>query len=246
MDANCYYSAVGLARRFSKGDSSAYQTWFKVLIQKSWSELKEVEAVGTLNDATILPSLALRADPRLVLQALQQFGCQVFSANGQSTALNTVIGLGRSGGANPYPIVGAIALAVGVAAEVGLLLGINALSSQGVTTGVTEFRLSGFDKKVNTLAEHLAKLLEQDVAGHPPSYPNPERDPDKGWCDTIRRIIEEIDNAGYSQKQLNRDIEQAGISMDNWNLIREAVKEVIKRGLCSDYWGGFGGGSFAS
>src|SRR5258708_28476568 len=43
------------------------------------------------------------------------------------------------------------------------------------------FRLSGLDAKVNTLAEHLAKLLEHEVAGYPPSDPNPNRDPDGGW-----------------------------------------------------------------
>ena len=64
---------------------------------------------------------------------------------------------------------------------------------------VYEYRLSGLDRKVGSLAEHLAKLLEHDVAGYSPSGPNPNRDPDRGWCNTIKRIIEEIDGADYSQ-----------------------------------------------
>jgi RHS repeat-associated protein len=50
IDQNCYYSAEGLARRFSNGDSAAYQAWFNVLIQKSWGELKLLEGLGTASD----------------------------------------------------------------------------------------------------------------------------------------------------------------------------------------------------
>lgn len=110
---------------------------------------------------------------------------------------------------------------------------------------VTEFQLTGFDKKVNTLAQHLAKLLNHDVAGHPPSGPNPYGDPNAGWCETIRRVIQEIDKAGYSEKQLNRDLNEVHISGQMWNEIAGAVKEVVEKGLCSDYWSGFGGGSLA-
>lgn len=86
VDANCYYSAVGLAQRFSQGNPQAYNAWFDVLIQKNWGDLKALEALGSsadvtgslnqfMRNASILPSLLIR-NPRLALQALQQFGCQ--------------------------------------------------------------------------------------------------------------------------------------------------------------------------
>jgi hypothetical protein len=37
-----------------------------------------------------------------------------------------------------------------------------------------EFRLAGFDKKVGTLAEHLAKVLDRIIEGYPRPDPNPE------------------------------------------------------------------------
>jgi RHS repeat-associated protein len=86
VDANCYYSADGLARRFSNGDPNAYQALFDVLIQKNWGDLKVIEGwgsaagvTGSLNqfmkNSSILPALLVR-HPRLALQALQQWGCQ--------------------------------------------------------------------------------------------------------------------------------------------------------------------------
>jgi hypothetical protein len=111
---------------------------------------------------------------------------------------------------------------------------------------IYEYRLTGFPSKVGTLAEHLAKLLEREVAGHPPSYPNPENEPDRSWCNTIRRIIQEIDNAGYSPRQLERDIINSGIGTDNWNEIIESVRDVIELGFCDDHWGDFNGGSLAT
>lgn len=108
---------------------------------------------------------------------------------------------------------------------------------------VFEYRLTGFDEKVGTLAEHLAKLLGHNVAGYPPSGPNPERDPDRGWCNTVRRIIREIDRSRYSPKQLSRDLEAAGFG--GMKCV-DGVKEVIERGLCDDHWGDFSGGSLAT
>jgi hypothetical protein len=113
-----------------------------------------------------------------------------------------------------------------------------------------EYRLTGFDEKVGTLAEHLAKLLERDVAGYPPSdMPNPNRDPDRGWCNTIERVINEIDEAYgnetyHSSKQLSRDLQDAGFAGEGWVEIIEAVKDVVEWGWCDDHWSdGFSGGS---
>jgi RHS repeat-associated protein len=85
IDANCYYSAEGLARRFSGGDPNLYQTYFNILIQKSWEELKIIEATGSfaditggarqfLDNAAIIPRL-FRQNPQVALQALQLYGC---------------------------------------------------------------------------------------------------------------------------------------------------------------------------
>jgi hypothetical protein len=99
-----------------------------------------------------------------------------------------------------------------------------------------EYRLRGFDEKVGTLAEHLAKLLDREVAGYSPSpESNPNRDPDRGWCDTIRRVIQEIDGADYSPKQFDRDWGEAGFAGDKWADIVGAVKDVVEWGFCDDH-----------
>ncbi len=111
---------------------------------------------------------------------------------------------------------------------------------------VHTYKLGGFDEKVGTLAEHLAKLLGPDygpVAGYSYNVPNPNRDPDGGWCRTIRRIIQEIDDAGYSERQLTRDLEAAGFGGQKWLEMISALLQVIDRGLCDDHWGDFSGGS---
>ena len=128
-----------------------------------------------------------------------------------------------------------------VGAEIAILL-----LTLSASTIVHEYKVPGFESKVGTLAEHLAKLIEREVAGYPPSDPNPNRDPDGGWCRTIRRVIQEIDGAGYSERQLNRDLEASGFAGDRWLQIISAVREVIERGLCDDHWGDFGGGSLAA
>jgi RHS repeat-associated protein len=119
-------------------------------------------------------------------------------------------------------------------------------SNPSVWDNAHEYRIKGFDEQVGTLAEHLAKLLEHDVAGYPPSYPNPEHYPDRGWCNTVRRIIEVIDRAGYSERQFSRDLERAGFGGGKWGEIVNAMKEVVERGLCDDHWGDFNGGSLAT
>ncbi len=109
---------------------------------------------------------------------------------------------------------------------------------------IYEYRLTGFDAKVGTLAEHLAKVLDREIAGYPRPDPNPENRATRVWCVTIKRVIEEIDNADYSERQLNRDLEAAGISSDTWNIIKKAVKAAAT--TCEDHWGDFTGGSLAA
>jgi RHS repeat-associated protein len=148
--------------------------------------------------------------------------------------------------------VGDWVLPVGDIIGVGLIcLGaietVEALRRQS-RTPTYEYRLPGFDKKLGTLAEHLAKLLERDVAGYPPpTRSNPYGDPNAGWCNTIRRVIEGIDDAKITPKQLNRDLQDAGYAGDKWAEIIAAVKDVVEWGLCDDHWGGdFRGGSLAA
>jgi RHS repeat-associated protein len=270
IDANCYYSADGLARRFSNGDATAYQSWFNALIQKSWTELKAIEALGSaadvtgasrqlLDNAAIIPSL-FRENPAAALQALETFACQnrgnlygitataiiatvaaatqygTMSASSATLSVSTAAsgGGGFSTGGIGVAIVGGVIVAVG-----GLLL-------WDELTRPYEFHLPGFEKRVNTLAEHLAKLLEHDVAGHPPTGPNPDGRANRAWCVTIRRVILEIDEAGYSERRFNRDLEEAGFAGNRWGEIVDALKEVIDKRLCDDHWDDFNGGSFAT
>jgi len=107
-----------------------------------------------------------------------------------------------------------------------------------------EFASSELGRRAGTIAEHLAKILAHDVAGYPPSYPNPNGYPNRGWCDTIKRSIQEIDNLDFSPKQLSREITNNALG-DTWTELRRGILEVIDKGLCDDSWGGFGGGSFA-
>lgn len=110
---------------------------------------------------------------------------------------------------------------------------------------IMTYRLIGFERKIGTLAEHLAKLLERDVAGYPPSDPNPEERANRSWCITVRRIIREIEATGYSTKQLNRDLVRAGFAGSRWSAILQAIADVIDQGVCDDHWGDFSGGSLA-
>jgi hypothetical protein len=222
--------------------------------------LKAIELLGSVADASrgsrqlldnaaIIPRL-FRENPQAALQALQQFGCenkgtfQGFASTAifvtAQFAAPSAAGVGGTGGG--FSSGGLLTLAVGA----GIILAVGGIILWDEWTQPAEFRLEGFDEKVGTLAEHLAKLLDREVAGYPRPDPNPNGDPDGGWCRTIRRIIKEIDDAGYSTKQFNRDLEAAGYSKDNWNVIVAAVRDVIRDGLCDDHWGDFNGGSLAS
>ena len=109
-----------------------------------------------------------------------------------------------------------------------------------------EFRLSGFPRQMKTLAEHLSKVLNESIAGAPLPDPNPDNRATRGWCGTIRRILQDFDAARYSENQLNRDLQEASIGRAQWNDIIRGVKKVVKDGVCNDYWDGFNGGSLAA
>jgi len=117
IDANCFYSADGLARRFSNDDPSAYQAWFDVLIQKSWGELKVLEGLDSWTDfgntdiagfvryvaerASIIPRLFIE-NPRAALEVLNRIFC------GQGTsqlALGAVAAPGTSGIPSVPPVI---------------------------------------------------------------------------------------------------------------------------------------------
>ncbi len=125
------------------------------------------------------------------------------------------------------------------------------LDQFGWGLAVSPFRITGFDRKLNTLAEHIANLLKTDVAGT--SY-NPKWDPNDddhhGWCRTIRRIVSEINDAqkgpnpDLTPRQLLRDLRDAGYSETRYNVLREAFTQV-RDNFCEDFWDDFDGGSFA-
>jgi hypothetical protein len=131
VDVNCYYSAVGLAQRFSGDNVQAYNEWFDVLIKRSWPELKGIELLGTVNDATILPSLALRGEPGLVLEAFKQFSQQLLCGIGNSVGLAFLAvrsgNIGILGGSTTGAGIGLKGLIPGIAAGVGIGIGLSAL-----------------------------------------------------------------------------------------------------------------------
>jgi hypothetical protein len=238
----CRFLAEGLAAKTNQPIQN--------FMWMDYGQLEALTALGTaadvtggtrnfLDNALIVPDLFVQ-NPQIFLQALNEYlsGC----GNNNIVLGSVTAPLSRS----PHGVIlilGGVALASAILGGYAALRQITQPSSGGI---IYEYRLTGFDAKVGTLAEHLAKLLEHEVAGYPPSDPNPNRDPDGGWCRTIRRVIQEIDGAGYSERQLNRDLEAAGFAGDRWSQIISAVREVIKRGLCDDHWGDFGGGSLAA
>ena len=106
---------------------------------------------------------------------------------------------------------------------------------------IYEYRIKGFEGKIGTLAEHLAKILNREVAGYPKPSPNPYGDPNRGWCITIRNKINEIRDGNYSEDQLARDLEQAGYGGSSWAEITKAIEDLVNEHLCDDHWGDFNG-----
>jgi hypothetical protein len=235
---------VWLANQLSR----QYNIPLDVLMQKDVGELEYIYGLGnatnTLSNAAILPTLFYQ-NPGVAWEALQQFvsGCNI----GSTVALGGGIpALGVSGNAAMIVValgLGSIGLILSASSIAGL---VNQSQVYNFSGQIHEYRLNGFESKVGTLAEHLAKLLGRDVAGYGPSGPNPYGDPNGGWCQTIRRVIQEIDDARYSERQLSRDLEEAGFAGAKWSEIVTAAREVIERGLCDDHWGDFGGGSLAA
>jgi hypothetical protein len=247
----CRFLAEGLAERFNIPLDN--------LIHLPYHELEYITFAGTfadvtggarqfLDNAAIIPRL-FRENPLAALQALQEFGCRNSDTVLGQMALTLsrtypqILNPGAPAPPGPpgwrlppwlIPVAGGVAVGVGAAILWDEL------------TRPLEFRLSGFDQKVGSLAGHLAKLLDRNVAGYPPSDPNPDGRANRSWCITIRRIIREIDGADYSERQLNRDLEQAGFAGGRWSEIIDAVKEVVDKGLCDDHWGDFTGGSLAT
>jgi len=180
--------------------------------------------------------------------------CNVYSGDTNAHCLFQNKGGGGGGGGGALGLV-VLTIAAGATAISGArqltldtpshgLLQTSTTATMELSDFTNDFALPGFAKKVGTIAEHLAKILARDVAGYPASKPNPNGDPDRGWCDTIKRAIQEIDGAGYSKKQLAGEIGKFNLG-GTWDAIRKGVEDVIVKGLCKDHWGDFGGGSFA-
>jgi len=105
----------------------------------------------------------------------------------------------------------------------------------------------GIDARLGTIAEHIAKLLDTEVLGYPGSGSNPNRDPDGGWCRTIRRAIQDIQkkSSRMSEAQFNRELAQSGWSGDRWAQLLAFGGQLIAEGLCNDHWDDFDGGFLA-
>ena len=159
VDVNCYYSADGLARRFSNGDPSLYQTYFNILIQKDWGELKYIEGVGSLNDllsnASILPNLFYQ-NPQVALQALGQYlsGC-----GGNNIAYGTLLDPSRI---PPQLLLGA-GLVVG---SIGIILALStlagALSGNQSTAAVASTNFD-YETAKRVATEEIARRLANPV-----------------------------------------------------------------------------------
>jgi RHS repeat-associated protein len=100
--------------------------------------------------------------------------------------------------------------------------------------------------RIETIAEHLAYLTGENIAGWVPKGPNPNRDPDEGWCNTIKRTIETIEGMQLSSRQFDRNFADTGLGGDFLNEIKRGLQIVKENLWCDDYWGDFTGGSFAN
>jgi hypothetical protein len=228
-----------------------------------YGQLELLTALGTgadvggelrqgLDNATMVTQLFLQ-NPSVTLQALNQAlgGCA-----GAGVTLGSIIHRGESNLQIGLLLVGAALVAGTFLLAYGAIRdatgsataqgGFDLLPPSGADVYSYNYRLNGFDGRVGTLAEHLAKLLDRDIAGYGPSGPNPDNRATRSWCSTIRRVIREIDGAGYSRSQLSRDLAEARFAGSKWSEIVDAVREVVDRGLCDDHWGDFGGGSLVA
>ena len=126
FDHRCWDLARGLASRFN----APVENFSWMTYDQLESATFQVNFYGTLANASIIPSLALREDPRLVIQALQQLSCglSAFSLAGVGT-------LGRGGvtGQNvgfrfPRGVIPAGAIGIGIIGGIIILLGLNVLN----------------------------------------------------------------------------------------------------------------------
>jgi hypothetical protein len=118
---------------------------------------------------------------------------------------------------------------------------------------VVQTEITGLKSKLTTLAGHLAQILSPPgeetttVAGIPP---DPEKQDyegsQRGWCVTVKRIINEIQEAfdkGMSKKQFDAQFKREGITI-NFNEILDAIDQLVSDKFCDDHWGDFNPSGF--
>ena len=258
-DNPAWYDVVGIRCRYlARRLASRHNVDVNDLYQLQYHELEALTGLETLanvsgdlgqsaDNATILPRL-FRENPQIALQALQQFGCQNSNtplgllSMGTTYIARPFFGSPPSGSPGTpwwlWPVVGGVALGIGA------ILTYEAITQPG--TDIVEARRSPgeLQNRTATIAEHLAKLLGRPVAGYSPSGPNPYRDPDRGWCNTIKEAIAAIDRMSYTPDQFNNHFNQTKFK-NELDTLKRALREA--RRWCDDYWGDdFTGGFLAS
>ncbi len=99
----------------------------------------------------------------------------------------------------------------------------------------------GIEAGIETLMQHIVNIVGWDVGGYSPK-PNPDDRDRPGWCRTVKRTIENIQNifSQQSEAQIIRNMQNLGI-YNNYNLddIEYLLDYIVEQEICDDHWGGW-------